>query len=137
MKMIFLSKEGEIRPMEYPSGNHHEQRREICTEIGCDLFEVVRPKRLYEELGMICGQYSNQGESVAMIVDEEGLLKDGVSINTIASWLYETDKHGNPIVGNVIFVGERETNDGIEFCGIERETFEKLFEKLIKIAMKM
>ena len=46
--------------------------------------------------------------SVIMLVDEEGILK-GLPVNAIGSVFYGTQRHGNPIVGDVIFanaVGE-------------------------------
>lgn len=60
-----------------------------------------------------------------MLIDEEGLLKKNEP-NLIGSYLYETDKHGHPIMGNVLFVGERWNDDGIDFCGIEDSVFEEL-----------
>ena len=44
----------------------------------------------------------------------------------IGSYLYETDKHGCPILGNVLFVGEEWGRDGIDFCGIEDSAFRLL-----------
>lgn len=38
---------------------------------------------------------------VVMIVDEEGLVKN-LPMNPMGCYFYDTDKHGNPIVGNVI-----------------------------------
>ena len=46
--------------------------------------------------------------SVIMLVDEEGILK-GLPPNALGCALYGTHRHGNPIVGDVIFasaVGE-------------------------------
>ena len=38
---------------------------------------------------------------VVMIVDEEGLVKN-LPMNPMGCYFYDTDKHGNPIVGDVI-----------------------------------
>ena len=51
--------------------------------------EVVHPKYLPEGL--------------CMVVDDEGLLK-GFSVNKIASVLYGTPEHGQPIVGNAVIL---------------------------------
>ena len=46
------------------------------------------------------------GECVSMLIDEEGRLKPNRA-NLIGSYLYEYDKHGCPILGNILFIGER------------------------------
>lgn len=53
--------------------------------------EVVHPKYLPEGL--------------CMVVDDEGLMK-GSAINSAASVLYGTPKHGQPIVGNGVILKE-------------------------------
>lgn len=53
--------------------------------------EVVHPKYLPEGL--------------CMVVDDEGRLK-GSAINNIASVLYGTPEHGQPIVGNAVILRE-------------------------------
>ena len=52
-----------------------------------------------------------------MLVDEEGYYHD-LPVNFIASWLYETDKHGYPILGDVLIIGEYLDSDGIAFSGL-------------------
>lgn len=88
------------------------------------LIECVHPKRLYREVGM--------DEKVCMLVDEEGRIKK-LPINFIGSWLYETDKHGNPIVGNALIVGEKRTKDGIDFCGLSQDKITRLIEGLSQL----
>jgi hypothetical protein len=66
----------------------------------CECIEVVHPKGL---------KYPN-----TMLVDESGLLKENQVLNVLASYLYETRKHGNPIVGKVLVVNETMTNSGID-----------------------
>lgn len=53
--------------------------------------EVVHPKYLPEGL--------------CMVVDDEGRLK-GSAVNNIASVLYGTPEHGQPIVGNAVILRE-------------------------------
>ena len=69
-------------------------------KIGCEYVEVVHPEGLP-------GPY-------LMIVDEEGLMKDRPSLNVIASYLYGTHKHGQPIVGNAVIVKEVITGEGYD-----------------------
>lgn len=65
------------------------------------------------------------GQCVSMLIDEEGLLKENEP-NLIGSYLYEADRHGHPIMGNILFVGEEWGSDGIDFCGIEDSVFQIL-----------
>ena len=44
--------------------------------------------------------------SVIMLVDEEGLVKE-LPLNRVGSTLYGTARHGNPIVGDLIFAQVR------------------------------
>ena len=69
-------------------------------------------------------------------IDEEGRLKQNTA-NLIGSYLYKTDVHNQPIVGNVLFVGEEWNNDGIDFCGLEEETFKLLELELHNMIMAM
>lgn len=62
-----------------------------ATQIGCEWIEIVRPAKL--------------PRGYVMIVDEEGLLKPNF-INLTGSWLYGTETHGNPIMGNILIVRE-------------------------------
>lgn len=55
----------------------------------------------------------------------------------IGCYLYETDKHRSPIMGNILFVGNAYIGDGVEFTGIEPETFETLHKQLRNMAMAM
>ena len=57
-------------------------------------------------------------------------LKKINEANLIGSYLYEFDKHGCPIVGNILFIGEKMGDDGVEFCGISEENFSLLETEL-------
>ena len=80
-----------------------------------------------------------KSKAVEMLVDEEYLCRDNKpEINMIGSYLYESDKHGSPILGNVLFVGLAYGEDGgIDFTGIEGETFKKLYEQLLTISINL
>ena len=76
--------------------------------IGCEWVEVVHPRRLSE-------QY-------AVLVDEEGLLKANPVFNEIASYLYEIEQHGQPIVGDAVIVRvvyDPEAGAGLEWLSPE------------------
>ena len=62
-----------------------------------------------------------ESKAVGMLVDEEFLCRDNKpKINMIGSYLYESDKHGSPILGNILFAGLAYGEDGgVDFTGIE------------------
>ena len=126
MKIIKISTDLELTVHEIPEGNYYAQNKVFKELIGnkCSIYEHVMPNRLYTELNMKNEVTSIPGQCVSMLIDEESLLKPNIT-NLVGSYLYETDKHNVPIMGNILFVGEKR-NDGIDFCGIEEETFKKL-----------
>lgn len=136
MKIIRVSTENEVTVHDYPEGSFSQQNAVLTELIGneCEMFEGVRAKRLYERLGFPFLPAMNEGESVSMLVDEEGLLKEEPVINPIGSYLYETDKHGYPIVGNILFVGEQKVGDIILYCGLSDKNFTRLKDCLDKMA---
>ena len=138
MKIIKISIDLELTVHEFPEGNYAEQNQFLRDLIGnyCRIYEHIRPRRLYKELKMKDHPTSNPGQCVSMLIDEEGLLKENEP-NLIGGYLYETDKHGHPIMGHVLFVGEIWCNDGIDFCGIEDSAFEKLELELNNLVFTM
>lgn len=106
MKIIKVSTELEMSVHEFPEGTMREQNKVLYGLIGngCDLVEHVMPKRLYTELKMPSSPVKEPGKCVSMLIDEEGRLKPNKA-NLIGSYLYEFDKHGCPIVGNILFIG--------------------------------
>lgn len=131
MKIIKVSTELEMSVHEFPSGTIREHNKALCELIGngCDLVKHVMPKRLYTELKMPSSPVKEPGKCVSMLIDEEGRLKPNKA-NLIGSYLYEFDKHGCPIVGNILFIGEKMGDDGVEFCGISEENFSLLETEL-------
>lgn len=131
MKIIKVSTELEMSVHEFPEGTMREQNKVLYGLIGngCDLVEHVMPKRLYTELKMPSSPVKEPGKCVSMLIDEEGRLKPNKA-NLIGSYLYEVDKHGCPIVGNILFIGEKMGDDGVEFCGISEENFSLLETEL-------
>lgn len=127
MKLIKISTDLEMTVHEFPTGSYEQQNKFLRELIGnnCDIYEHVMPRRLYTDLHMKGHPTKVPGQCVSMLIDEEGKLKENVP-NLIGSYLYETDKHGCPILGNVLFVGEEWGGDGIVFCGIEDSVFKQL-----------
>ena len=133
MKMIRITTDNEISVHEFPEGNFAEENVVIREHIGprCELYEGVRPKRLYNELGAA----TSRNGGVSMLVDEDGLYHE-LDMNTVRSWLYETDRHGHPIVGNILIVGTEWRGSGVSYCGISEEQFDLLYPQLEMITRK-
>lgn len=138
MKLIKISTRLELTVHDFPSGTIEEQNRFLRGLIGndCGIYEHVMPERLYTDLKMLDHPTKVPGQCVSMLIDEEGGLKLN-SPNLIGSYLYKTDVHGQPIMGDVLFVGEEWGSDGIDFCGIEDETFKLLELELHNMVMAM
>lgn len=131
MRLIKVSTDLEMTVHEYPTGTYDEQRKVLCELIGnrCDALEPVRPKRLYTEARMPSKPSRESGKCVCMLIDEESMLKPNY-LNELGCYLYQTDRHGWPIAGNILFVGEVIENDGIGMCGISEEYFKRLEREL-------
>ena len=125
-KLVRVSTDLQVTIHDYPEGSYQIQNKALRKLIGndCDLYESVSPKSLYSKV-KIGKNMEKEGHRMVMLVDEEGLLKS-LESNIIGSWLYETDKHGYPIAGNVLFVGTKYTGMGIDFCGISEDVAESL-----------
>jgi hypothetical protein len=89
----------------------------IARNIGCEWVEIVRPRRLPEGIIIVC--------------DEEGLLKPN-ELNPVGSWFYESDKHGEPIVGNIMILKEEMGDEGPEFAGMTDDEVNKVFDRIGK-----
>ncbi len=138
MKLIKISTSLELSVHEFPSGTHEEQNQFLRELIGnnCRIYEHVMPDRLYTELHMFDHPSKIPGQCVSMLIDEEGGLKENVP-NLIGSYLYRTEQHGCPIMGNILFVGEEWGGDGIDFCGIDNRIFELLELELNNLIFTM
>lgn len=102
MKLIKISTDLELTVHDFPTGTHSEQNDYLRGLIGndCELYEHVMPERLYTDLKMKDRPTKIPGQCVSMLIDEEGRLKPNTP-NLIGSYLYKTDEHNQPIVGNV------------------------------------
>lgn len=112
---LMLRAKGDVLRIEMPKDRGW---RWYGQQIGADLVENVRPRGLEEPY--------------MMLVDEEGLLKEAPEVNGLASWLYETHKHGHPIVGDVLIVRSVETEDGGDIEGLSGEEADKIAGRLVE-----
>ena len=85
-------------------------------QIECEYFENIYPRGLEDPY--------------MMIVDEEGLYKERPVINFFASWLYETHRHGQPIVGDALIMKQVMTDEGPDIGGMERDEAEAIQRKV-------
>lgn len=136
-KMILITPNNDVRELEYPEGKNSWRQLQEHIGNGCDLLERVQPNRLYTEIGAGFEIKKVPGSKVSMLVDEEFLYHcDKFKLNKIASWLYETDRHGYPILGNALIIGEKYGNAGIEFCEMSEEQFDIVFPRLEELGKR-
>lgn len=80
--------------------------------------ELVRPRGL--------------ARPFVMIVNDEGLLLE-LPLNRLGSILYETQKHGSPIVGNIVIMKEGWTDEGEDLLGLSDEEVVTLTNELVSL----
>ena len=71
----------------------------------------------------------------AIAVDEIGLYKD-LPVNPIGSWLYQTDIHGHPIVGDLLILKDIMTNDGPDISWLDESDILALSVFLKKLGIE-
>ena len=137
MKIIRISTDNKISVHDFPKGSYSEQNQVLRELIGscCELYEHVMPKRLYTELGASNKAGKKKGSCVSMLMDEEALYHN-LDNNLVGSYLYESDKHGWAIMGNILLVGETLDRDGIDFFFFSEDQFMMLLPKLTELAEK-
>lgn len=88
-------------------------------------------KPLYQTVGKDVGGYIEIVRPVllrdpfVMVINEEGRLR-GLPINNIPSILYGAIGHGQPIVGDVVFMKEVMTNEEPDISGLDDDDIEQL-----------
>lgn len=92
MKGIVITTENEMRVQEFYEPAH----KSIGEAVG-GWIEVVHPKRL---------EYP-----YCMLVNEEGVILK-LPINSFGSFLYGTDYHGDPMLGDIVLLKEGINSDG-------------------------
>ena len=137
MDVIRLTADCKVSQHQYPEGGYDVTHKFLTELIGpsCRNVEEVNPVGLYEE-GLGFDMDIDKGTAVIMLVDEEGLLKE-LDVNPVASYLYGAQNHGQLIVGNVLFIGLKMTEDGPDFSGIGNEdVYNRLYDILSKCESK-
>lgn len=75
-------------------------------------------------------------EPFCMIVNEEGRLR-GLSRNLVGSFLYGTDLHGEPIVGNIVIMKDGYRNGEPDIVGLTDEELERVQSSMSILVSKM
>ena len=132
--IIKVTPDGTMTEHSFPTGSIDEINDALSNLIGadCETYEVVCPVRLYTELNHKKEITNTPGEAVAMLVDEEGLVKnEPLPINPIATLLYNPeDTCHSQIAGTALFVGLCYSEEGPEFCGIDKDVKDVLWSQL-------
>ena len=88
--------------------------------IGCQYVETVHPRYLQEPY--------------ILMIDEEGRLKDKPMVNFIASYLYGTHEHRQPIVGNALVMKLGMTDEGPDIMPLDEAEACQVEESMRKIS---
>ena len=113
MKGLVVTTENEVFVKEFDQ----PLSKSICEVIG-GYIEIVHPRGL--------------AYPFTMIVNEEGLLWN-LPLNLVGSYLYETHKHGHPIVGNIVIMAEGRTPSGYDITGLPDDAIESLKNQISQI----
>lgn len=137
MNIIRVTVDNEVTVHKFPDGTMPEQMNSLRKMIGekCELVEHVMPRRLYSALGASNQQTGEKGSCASILVDEDGYYHQ-LPVNIVGSYLYESDLHGNPILGNILIIGEMWNGDGISFCGLSDEQFNIIYPQINQLAKK-
>nr|DAF24293.1 MAG TPA: protein of unknown function (DUF3846) [Caudoviricetes sp.] len=107
MKGIVITTKNEMRVQEFSEPVH----KSIGDAVG-GWIEIVRPVRLKRPY--------------CMIVNEEGVLLN-LPMNIFGSFIYGTDYHGNPILGDIVLLKEGINSDGeLDLLGLNEQDIKYL-----------
>lgn len=107
MKGIVITTKYEMRVQEFSEPVHKSIGEAVDGWI-----EIVHPVRL--------------GRPYCMVVNEAGLLRN-LPMNVLGSFLYRTDIHGSPIVGDIVLLKEGINSDGeYDLLGLTEQDIEYL-----------
>ena len=115
MKGIVITTKYEMRVQEFSEPAY----KSIGEAVG-GWIEVVRPVRL--------------GRPYCMVVNEEGLLRN-LPMNVLGSFLYGTDNHGSPILGDIVLLREGINSDGeYDLLGLTEQDIEYLRNMAVTVS---
>ena len=113
MIALVVNTKNEIRRVEYDPPHY-----DVIKEAVGGWYEYVHPVGL--------------DHPYSMMVNEEGLLL-GLPLNRLGSELYGTPKHGQPIVGDVVFLKDGYHGGEPDTVGMTEDEAQRLGDKFIKM----
>ncbi|HBF8833523.1 hypothetical protein GSQ33_04380 [Clostridioides difficile] len=114
MRAIKINTKNEIMSIEI-----NDVLTDVKREIGG--FERVKPVRL------CC-----LDRKFVMFVDDEGYSKE-LDFNLAGSYLYKTDEHGHPILGNIVIMKEDFAGSGVKTFGLEESEIDLIVREIKQI----
>lgn len=117
MKGIVITTKDEMRVQEFSEPAH----KSIGEAVG-GWIEVVRPACVFFK------------SPYCMIVNEEGALLN-LPMNSFGSFLYGTDYHGNPILGDIVLLKEGINSDGErDILGLDEQDIKHLCDMVSTVS---
>ena len=113
MIALVVNNKNEIRRVEYDPPHY-----DVIKEAVGGWYEHVHPMGLERP-------YS-------MMVNEEGLLL-GLPLNRLGSELYGTPRHGQPIVGDIVFLKDGYDGGEPDVVGMTEDEAQRLGDKFVKM----
>lgn len=113
MIALVVNTKNEIRRVEYDPPHY-----DVIKEAVGGWYEHVHPMGL--------------DRPYSMMVNEEGLLL-GLPMNRLGSELYGTPKHGQPIVGDIVFLKDGYHGGEPDTVGMTEDEAQRLGDKFIKM----
>ena len=114
MIALVVNTKNEIRRVEYDPPHY-----DVIKEAVGGWYEHVHPMGLEQP-------YS-------MMVNEEGLLL-GLPMNRLGSELYGTPRHGQPIVGDIVFLKDGYDGGEPDVVGMTEDEAQRLGDKFVKMS---
>ena len=113
MIALVVNTKNEIRRVEYDPPHY-----DVIKEAVGGWYEHVHPMDL--------------DRPYSMMVNEEGLLL-GLPMNRLGSELYGTPKHGQPIVGDIVFLKDGYDGGEPDVVGMTEDEAQRLGDKFVKM----
>ena len=114
MIALVVNTKNEIRRVEYDPPHY-----DVIKEAVGGWYEHVHPMGL--------------DRPYSMMVNEEGLLL-GLPMNRLGSELYGTPKHGQPIVGDIVFLKDGYHEGEPDTVGMTEDEAQRLGDKFVKMS---
>jgi hypothetical protein len=105
MNALKLSTNGDINLIDLKEHEFEYNFLAMQKAIDCSMVDIVHAVNL--------------PDPYCLVVDDEALLVEKPTVNLVASYIYGTVEHGQPICGDVLVMKDSITEDGIETVGLE------------------